>query len=90
MDVLACLHCARLLTPCQHNLHILLTCSFGSVYLVGMKPDRKHLGVRVQQWTIDAVRAVAREYQITYGEALEKIVATAKPILLEGPKEPTR
>ena len=55
-----------------------------------MKPDRKHLGVRVQQWTIDAVRAVAREYQITYGEALEKIVATATPILLAGLKEPTR
>lgn len=55
-----------------------------------MKPDRKHLGVRVQQWTIDAVRAVAREYQITYGEALEKIVTVAKPILLEGLKEPNR
>ena len=38
-----------------------------------MKPDRKHLGVRVQQWTIDAVRAVARKYQLTNGEALEKI-----------------
>ena len=55
-----------------------------------MKPDRKHLGVRVQQWTIDAVRAVAHEYQLTNGEALEKLVATAKPILLEGLKEPNR
>ena len=55
-----------------------------------MKPDRKHLGVRVQQWTIDAVRAVAAEYRLTYGEALEKIVATAKPVLLEGLKEPPR
>ena len=55
-----------------------------------MKPDRKHLGVRVQQWTIDAVRSVAREYQLTNGEALEKLVATAKPILLEGLKEPNR
>jgi len=53
-----------------------------------MKPDRKHLGVRVQQWAIDIVRSVAREYQLTNGEALEKIVATAKPILLEGLKEP--
>lgn len=53
-----------------------------------MKPDRKHLGVRVQQWAIHAVHAVAREYQLTYGEALEKIVATAKPILLDGLKEP--
>ena len=59
-------------------------------YKPAMKPDRKHLGVRVQQWTIDAVRAVAREYQITYGEALEKIVTVAKPILLEGLKEPNR
>ena len=59
-------------------------------YKPAMKPDRKHLGVRVQQWTIDAVRAVAREYQITYGEALEKIVTVAKPILLEGLQEPTR
>ena len=59
-------------------------------YKPTMKPDRKHLGVRVQQWTIDAVRAVAREYQITYGEALEKIVTVAKPVLLEGLKEPTR
>ena len=59
-------------------------------YKPTMKPDRKHLGVRVQQWTIDAVRSVAREYQITYGEALEKIVTVAKPILLEGVKEPTR
>ena len=59
-------------------------------YKPTMKPDRKHLGVRVQQWTIDAVRAVAREYQITYGEALEKIVTVAKPILLEGLKEPNR
>ena len=57
-------------------------------YKPTMKPDRKHLGVRVQQWTIDAVRAVAREYQITYGEALEKIVTVAKPILFEGLKEP--
>jgi len=55
-----------------------------------MKPDRKYLGVRVQQWTIDAVRAVAAEYHLTYGEALEKLVSTAKPILLEGLKEPTR
>ena len=55
-----------------------------------MKPDRKHLGVRVQQWAIDIVRSVAREYQLTNGEALEKIVATAKPVLLEGLKEPTR
>ena len=53
-----------------------------------MKPDRKHLGVRVQQWTIDIVRSVAREYQLTNGEALEKIVATAKPVLLDGLKEP--
>ena len=68
----------------------MLTYSFWPVYLVGMKPDRKHLGVRVQQWTIDAVRAVAREYQLTNGEALEKLVATAKPILLEGLKEPNR
>ena len=57
-------------------------------YKPTMKPDRKHFGVRVQQWTIDAVRAVAREYQITYGEALEKIVTVATPILLEGLKEP--
>jgi len=55
-----------------------------------MKPDRKYLGVRVQQWTIDTVRAVAAEYHLTYGEALEKLVSTAKPILLEGLKEPTR
>ena len=55
-----------------------------------MKPDRKYLAVRVQQWTIDAVRAVAAEYHLTYGEALEKLVSTAKPILLEGLKEPTR
>lgn len=55
-----------------------------------MKPDRKHLGVRVQQWTIDAVRVVAAEYHLTYGEALEKIVTVATPILLAGPKEPTR
>ena len=53
-----------------------------------MKPDRKHLGVRVQQWAIHAVHAVAREYQLTYGEALEKIVATAASILLDGLKEP--
>ena len=48
-----------------------------------MKPDRKHLGVRVQQWTIDAVRSVAREYQLTNGAALEKIVNVAHPIFLE-------
>lgn len=59
-------------------------------YKPTMKPDRKHLGVRVQQWTIDAVRSVAREYQLTNGEALEKIVTVATPILLAGPKEPTR
>ena len=59
-------------------------------YKPTMKPDRKHLGVRVQQWTIDAVRSVAREYQLTNGEALEKLVATAKPILLEELKEPNR
>lgn len=53
-----------------------------------MKPDRKHLGVRVQQWVIDAVHSVAREYQLTYGEALEKIVSTATPVLLDGLKEP--
>ena len=53
-----------------------------------MKPYRKHLGVRVQQWAIDAVHAVAREYHLTYGEALEKIVATAKTVLLNGLKEP--
>ena len=43
-----------------------------------MKPDRKHLGVRVQQWAIDAVHAVAREYKLTYGEALEKLIAAGK------------
>ena len=59
-------------------------------YKPTMKPDRKHLGVRVQQWAIDIVRSVAREYQLTNGEALEKIVTVAKPILLEGLKEPTR
>ena len=48
-----------------------------------MKPDRKHLGVRVQQWAIDAVRVVAAEYQLTYGEALEKLIAAGKPTLLD-------
>jgi hypothetical protein len=42
----------------------------------------------VQQWAIDIVRSVAREYQLTNGEALEKIVTVAKPILFEGLKEP--
>ena len=46
--------------------------------------------MRVQQWAIDIVRSVAREYQLTNGEALEKIVATAKPVLLDGLKDPTR
>lgn len=55
-----------------------------------MKPDRNYFATRVQQWAIDAVKTVAVEYQLTYGEALEKIVATAKPILLDGLKEPTR
>lgn len=54
-----------------------------------MKPDRNYFATRVQQWAIDAVRAVAAEYHLTYGEALEKLVSTAKPILLEGLKEPT-
>ena len=53
-----------------------------------MKPDRKHLGVRVQQWAIDAVHAVAREYKLTYGEALENLIAAGRPVLLEGLKEP--
>jgi hypothetical protein len=55
-----------------------------------MKPDRNYFATRVQQWAIDAVHSVAREYQLTYGEALEKIVSTATPVLLDGLKEPTR
>ena len=39
--------------------------------------------MRVQQWAIDAVHAVAREYKLTYGEALEKLIAAGKPPLLD-------
>lgn len=39
--------------------------------------------MRVQQWAIDAVHAVAREYKLTYGEALEKLIAAGKPTLLD-------
>ena len=48
-----------------------------------MKPDRNYFATRVQQWAIDAVKTVAVEYQLTYGEALEKLIAAGKPTLLD-------
>lgn len=46
-----------------------------------MKPDRNYFATRVQQWAIDDVKAVAAEYQLTYGEALEKLIAAGKTLL---------
>ena len=46
-----------------------------------MKPDRNYFATRVQQWAIDDVKAVAAEYQLTYGEALEKSAQIVKSML---------